>query len=81
MRRFSAFFSSAALVKLNDPVMTVDWSMIMILLWAIAWRASMKVGILELARSRFLYPSRKISVNLKAKLVHFLRHIRVFLFV
>jgi hypothetical protein len=50
MRRFSAFFSSAALVKLNDPVMTVSRSMIMILLWAMAWRASMKVGIPELAR-------------------------------
>jgi hypothetical protein len=48
--RFSAFFSSAALVKLNDPVITVSRSMIMILLWAMAWRASMKVGILELAR-------------------------------
>jgi hypothetical protein len=38
--RFCAFFSSAALVKLNDPVITVDWSMIMILLRVMAWQAS-----------------------------------------
>jgi len=31
-----AFFSSAALVKLNEPVMTTDRSIRMILLWAIA---------------------------------------------
>ncbi len=33
--RFSAFLSSAALVKLNEPVMMVALSMIIILLWAI----------------------------------------------
>ena len=35
---------------LKLPVMTVCLSMIMILLWAIAWAASMYVGILLLAR-------------------------------
>ena len=43
--RFSAFFSSAAFVKLNCPVITISSSMIMILLWAMACLASMYVGI------------------------------------
>ena len=38
---FSAFLSSAALVKLKLPVMTVSLSMIMILLCAMACSASM----------------------------------------
>ena len=42
-RRFSAFPSSAAFVKLKEPVKMVAPSMIMILLWAMAWRSSMKV--------------------------------------
>jgi hypothetical protein len=41
---FSAFFSSSAFVKLNDPVITVPLSMMMILLWAMACRASTYVG-------------------------------------
>jgi len=41
IRRFSAFFSSAAFVKLNEPVMTTARSMRMILLWAMACFSSM----------------------------------------
>jgi hypothetical protein len=36
-RRFSAFCRSAAVVKLNEPVMTVSSSTIITLLWAMAW--------------------------------------------
>jgi hypothetical protein len=36
MSRFSAFFSSAAIVKLKDPVITVSPSMIITLLCAMA---------------------------------------------
>lgn len=43
--KFSAFDSSAAFVKLNEPVMTTWPSITMTLLWAIAWAASMNVGI------------------------------------
>src|SRR5258708_7095912 len=35
MTRFSAFECSAASVKLNEPVITVLWSMMITLLWAI----------------------------------------------
>ena len=48
--RFSAFPSSADLVKLNQPEITVRPSMIMILLCAILCFESMKVGILALER-------------------------------
>ena len=41
--RFSAFFSSAALVKLKEPVMTTCPSITITLLWAMAWEESMKV--------------------------------------
>jgi len=43
--RFSALLSSAAFVKLNDPVNTVVPSITMTLLCAMACFASMKVGI------------------------------------
>ena len=36
IKMFSAFFCSAALVKLNDPVITTCPSIIIILLWAMA---------------------------------------------
>src|SRR5271157_6262757 len=45
INKFSAFFSSAAFVKLNDPVMTVSRSMIIILLCAMACLSSIKVGM------------------------------------
>jgi len=48
--KFSAFFSSAALVKLKLPGITVSPSMIMTLLWAMAWRESIWVGIPEFTR-------------------------------
>ena len=43
--RFSAFLSSASLVKLKDPVITVVLSMIIILLWAIACWSSIWVSM------------------------------------
>lgn len=45
MRRFSELLSSAALLKLEEPVMTTELSMIITLLCAMAWEASMKVGM------------------------------------
>jgi hypothetical protein len=38
--RFSAFFSSAALEKLKEPEIRVLRSIMMILLWAMAWAES-----------------------------------------
>ena len=43
--RFSAFRSSAALLKLNEPVTTTAKSMIITLLWAMACLASIQTGI------------------------------------
>src|ERR1035441_2490532 len=43
--KFSALCSSAALVKLKEPVRTMQSSMIMTLLWAMACWASMSVGM------------------------------------
>src|ERR1039457_5446325 len=48
--RFSAFLFSAADVKLNEPVIRVDRSMIMILLWAMACSASIRTGMPTLRR-------------------------------
>jgi hypothetical protein len=47
---FSAFFSCAAFVKLNDPVITTSPSMIITLLCEIAWLASIIVGTPWFAR-------------------------------
>jgi len=59
-RRFSAFFSSVPFVKLKDPLITVSRSIIMTLLWFMAWRASIFVGIgllSFLSSSSFLFLS------------------------
>lgn len=45
INRFCELFSSAVFEKLNEPVITVEWSIRMILLCAIVWRSSMRVGI------------------------------------
>jgi hypothetical protein len=47
---FSAFFSSAALVKWKDPVITACPSIIMALLWAMPCAASIKVDFREFAK-------------------------------
>jgi hypothetical protein len=49
--RFSAFFCSAAVVKLNEPVMIVALSITMTLLWAMACSASMSGWMPALARN------------------------------
>ena len=43
--RFSALLDSAALVKLKLPVMTSEESITMTLLCAMAWTASIQVGM------------------------------------
>jgi hypothetical protein len=65
IRRFSAFFSSATFVKLNDPVTTVALSIIMILLWAMACLASMYVGMPAFIRkvADVLAREKKKTVN------------------
>ena len=50
MSRFSALFSSAAFVKLNDPVITASPWITMTLLCAIARASSIFVGIPALKR-------------------------------
>jgi hypothetical protein len=50
IRRFSALLSSAAFVKLKDPVITVSASMIITLLCAMECWASLFTGIPTLKR-------------------------------
>ncbi|MDB6033995.1 MAG: hypothetical protein JWM16_4333 [Verrucomicrobiales bacterium] len=56
----SAFFSSAAFVKLNEPVSTVSPSITMILLWAMTCCASIRGAIPELAKKQEL-PLRELK--------------------
>ena len=62
MNKFSAFLSSAALVKLKDPVMTIAPSMIIILLWAMSWAESIFVGIPAFATNgKEFHPTHGLS--------------------
>jgi len=51
--KLSAFFSSAAFFKLNDPVIMTSQCMILILLGKIRWPASLEVSDGDLQKNRY----------------------------